>query len=220
MVSFNIFIHKHYSDKMQSMDNSNNLKNEPQVTDQQWTYNSGQLEPQTQPISQPQTVDAAETNNPAEAKDGELRWSASEFVSHEKNGGWYSMLIAGTIILSVIIYFFTRELLSVIAIIVLAIATGVYGALKPRVLDYSITHSGINVGDKSYNFSQFKSFSVIEGSAVPSIQFLPQKKIAVPLSIYVSPADLDLVVETLGNYLPLEHKERDFVDKLSSRLRF
>ncbi len=76
------------------------------------------------------------------------------------------------------------------------------------------------IGDKNYNFTQFKIFSLIEGSAMPSIQLLPQKKFAVPVSIFVSPEDIDLVINTLGNYLPFEKKQRDFVDKLSSRLRF
>ena len=192
----------------------NHKSGEPGVIDQNWQYNSGQLT-DNQNLDSKEAVKKSNTT----PKSG-LNWSASEFLSHEKNGGWYMLLIIGTVILAAIIFYITKEILSVIAILVLGVATGVYGALKPRVLEYSISDHGITIGDKNYNFTQFKSFSLIEGSAMPSIQLLPQKKFAVPVSIFVSPEDIDLVINTLGNYLPFEKKQRDFVDKLSSRLRF
>lgn len=196
------------------MDNNQN-ENSPQIEEQKWQYNSGQL-------MQQDNIFSAGTSNDSDnaAPANEIKWSASEFTQHEKNGGWYSMLIAGAIIVSVIVFIITREIISIVAIAVLAVAIGIYGALKPRTLEYFINHDGISVGDKLYRFDQFKSFALIEGTAIPSIQLMPQKKLAIPLSIYLDPASLDDVIDVLGNYLPFEQKKRDFVDRLSSKLKF
>ena len=147
-------------------------------------------------------------------------WQASEFAANEKNTSWYLMLAVTAVILSVITFFITKSPLSIIVILVLAIAVGFYGNIKPRTLSYSIEELGIKIGDKFYGFNEFKSFSVLEDMAVPSINLMPIKKLMMPISIYIAPSDLSKVADILGNYLPFEEKQRDFADKLSHRLRF
>lgn len=175
-------------------------------------YNSGQLEQQ-------QGFDSSRAENPTQ-QDGVVRWSASEFIAHEKNGSWYAMLIAGTIILSVIVFIITREWFSIVAIIILAIALAVFGKLKPRVLDYAIAPDTISVGEKQFTYDMFTSFAVIEDGGMTSLQLLPQKRFMVPITLYLDPAQADEIIETLGEYLPFEHRERDLTDRISSRFRF
>ncbi|MBP7820796.1 hypothetical protein KA043_01680 [Candidatus Saccharibacteria bacterium] len=147
-------------------------------------------------------------------------WQASEFAANEKNTSWYLILAVTAVILSAITFLITKEYLSIIVIVVLAIAVGFYGNIKPRTLSYSIEELGIKIGEKFYSFNEFKSFSVLEDMAVPSINLMPIKKLMMPISIYVAPNDLSKVADILGNYLPFEEKQRDFADKLSHRLRF
>ncbi len=183
-----------------------------QVTQPQWQYQSGQLE-QTGTFDQPQ--------DPQSVTDSETQvsWTASEFVSHEKNGGWYAMLIAGALVLGLGIFFLTKEWFSIVAIAVLAIAVGMFGNLRPRVLNYEISPDGILVGEKRFSFDEFRSFAVIE-EGMPNIQLLPQKRFMMSITMYLDPAQGDHIVEVLGDYLPFEHRERDFVDKLTSRFHF
>lgn len=147
-------------------------------------------------------------------------WQASEFVKNEKNGSWYLILIISAIVLCALTFFLTKELFSIIVIIVLAIAVGFYGNVKPRTLSYTIKSDGIQIGDKFYHFEEFKSFSILQDMAVPSLNLMPIKKLMMPISIYVAPIDLDKITKLLGNYLPYEERQRDFADKLSHRLRF
>ena len=174
-------------------------------------YNSGQLDNSNSDYSQGASQDK---------QVGSVSWTASEFVAHEKNGGWFAILIAGSIILAAIIFIVTREWLSIIAITVLAVAVGVFGNLKPRVLQYEISPKGITVGDKHFAFEDFKSFSVIEDGAIASIQLLPQKRLKTLLTVYLDPAQTDNIIELLGDYLPFDQRKRDMSDKLSSRFRF
>lgn len=175
-------------------------------------YTSGQLEQQQAPDF---------TQGVAEVKqDGAVSWTASEFIAHEKNGSWYAMLIAGAIITGIIVFIVTREWFSLVAIAVLAAAIGVFGNLKPRVLNYAVAPDGISVGDKFFDYNTFKSFAVIDDGAMVSLQLLPQKRFMVPITVYLDPTQADKIIETLGEYLPFEHRERDLTDRISSRFRF
>lgn len=194
------------------MDEQQKGDQQPQVIGQQWQYQSGQLE---QPQAPTPTEPAQAAND-----DGVIRWSASEFVSHEKSGMWYVVLVVIAVVIAGVMYAVTREIFSIVVVAVLAVALGVFGALKPRTLDYVVDGGGITVGDKQFPYDTFKSFAVIEDAPVPSIQLLPQKRFMVPITIYFAPTDADTIIDTLGQFLPFEHKKRDNVDKISSRFRF
>ena len=181
---------------------------QPQVAQPQWQYQSGQLEPQQNP------------EQPVQGADSTKRWTASEFVSHEKNGSWYIALSFIAVVVAGLTYLITREIFSIIVVLILAVALGVFGALKPRTLDYAIAPDGVTVGNKHFPYETFRSFAIIEDAPVPSIQLLPQKRFMVPITIYFDPNDGDEIIDTLGQFLPFEHKERDMVDKISSRIRF
>jgi len=185
---------------------------QPQVIGQQWQYQSGQLE-------QPQAPEPV-ARTPSADEDGTIRWSASEFVSHEKSPFWYVALVAAAVILAAVMYLATKEIFSIVVVAVLAVALGVFGALKPRTLDYAIDGSGVTVGEKHFPYDTFKSFAIIEDAPIPSIQLLPQKRFMVPITIYFAPTQQDDIIDTLGQFLPFEHKKRDNVDKITSRIHF
>ena len=188
------------------MENNSNSQNESN-TKPVFTYNSGQLSD----VKVPQAVTPM-TN--------EVKWSASEFISHQKTTGWYLMLIMITIVVSGIIFLLTRQYISVGVIIVLAIAFGVYGSVSPRSLEYSVDSSGITVDKKHYNYELFKVVQRIEGGIIPSITFIPVKRFAVPLTIYFSPEQESQILDIVGEFLPTEIKQIEAMDKLVARLRF
>lgn len=206
------------------MDNQQNINykpedGQPQVVQPQWQYQSGQLQPQSNPLpAAPQPLQQPQNQ---QMDDGSIvSWSASEFIAHEKPKSWYLKLALVATFGSAVIYIITREIFSVIVVVVLSVALGVYGGVKPRTLKYSIYPEGIMVGDKIYPYESFRSFSVLDDTQTPSIQFLPQKRFMVPISIYCSSRDVNAISEILGEFLPYEHKERDMVDKISSRIKF
>jgi hypothetical protein len=189
---------------------------EPQP--QQWQYQSGNLTPNNsfQDTAQTAQPNPVASTSPAES----ISWNASEFLHHEKSGSWYVYVSLTALVLAVGIYFATREIFSVVIIILVATIFGAFGAMKPKVLEYSIGPKGIQVATKHFNFEDFRSFAVIEEGALPSVQLLPQKRLAIAITMYFEPKDADKIVKILGEYLPLEHQDNDFIDKFASKIHF
>jgi hypothetical protein len=171
------------------------------------------------------TAPAAQTAPPAVApaydpSQGEIVWSASEFVAHNKGMGWYATLGLAAVALSAVVFLLTRDLVSVIIIIFVAVLLGISAVRKPRVLNYQLNGSGLTIGQKFYPYLEFKSFSVMEEGAFSSIMFLPLKRFMPPISIYYDPKDEDQIVNMLAHYLPLENRTHDAIDSLIKRIRF
>lgn len=184
-------------------------------TQNNWQYTSGQLTAD-QP-TQPQ-----QKNRQTSPEEALAEWSAQEFIEHDKNGKWYVTLAVGSVVISLLLYVITREFMSVIVTLLLAVAMAIYGSAKPKTVNYVINPNGISVDGKMYNFSEFKSFSIIEWSpsSVPYIQLIPQKRFMIPLSIFVDPAHSKDIAEMIGTFVPYDQRQPDFVDKLSNRFRF
>jgi hypothetical protein len=150
-----------------------------------------------------------------------LSWEASEYIDHEKSGGWYILLTVGAVVVAVGVYFLTKgDWFATGVVSIAAILFGIVAARRPRTLKYEITGQGIGIGDKHYAFSEFKTFSLITDSALHSIQLLPLKRFMPPLSMYFPPTEEENVVQTLGNYLPYENRGHDAFDRLMGRIRF
>lgn len=181
----------------------------------QWSYTSGQLM-QNGEQTQPAQNDIAQTAGDEPI----LSWTASEFIEHDKNGQWYLALAGAAIAISLIVYIFTRQIISIVLVLVMAVVFGVYGSAKPRVLTYSVTNKGLVVGNTLHPFSVIKSFSVINGGGMPYIQVLFQKRLSIPVNIYAAPEEIDIITEAIGQFVPYDQKKRDIADKLSSRIRF
>lgn len=204
-------------DQMPSQEKSTPEETETQVPQTSWQYTSGQLSQENPETKASYRIVGEDKQQPEKTL---YTWQASEFASNEKRFTWYIYLALLTIIASALIYVISRNLMSVAVLVVLAIVVGIYGNLKPRTLTYSITSTGIKIGDKYHPYSSFKSFSVLDDMSVPSIQLMPIKRLAIPISIYVAPTDINKVFESIGNSLPFEQHKRDFADKLSHKLRF
>jgi hypothetical protein len=181
----------------------------------QWSYTSGELMQsgeQTQPTQEPVPQGAA--NEPI------LSWTASEFIEHDKSTGWYLTLGIGSVVVSILVYLITKQIMSIVLVILMAIVFAIYGSAKPRTLSYTVSSSGLTVGNAFHPFNTIKSFSVINEEGMPYIQVLFQKRLSVPVTIYAAPEEIDTITEVIGKFVPYDQKKRDIADKLSSRIRF
>jgi hypothetical protein len=149
-----------------------------------------------------------------------ITWTASEYIAHDKSPGWYGMLALAALVLAAIFYFMTKDPVSPAVVVVSALLLGVYGARKPRQLQYGLGPDGITVGAKHYTYGEFRSFSMVDDGAFSSIVFQPLKRFAPPLTIYFAPEDEDHIVSVLSSSLPLDQHQPDAVDRLMRRIRF
>ena len=149
-----------------------------------------------------------------------VNWTASEYVAHDKNPGWYLMVVLGSVVIALIVYVVTRDYVSPAVMIVLGIAFAAFGARKPQVLEYGVDNGGVHIGQKSYPYGMFRTFSVLEEDAIRSILLMPLQRFNLPISIYYDPMDEQRIVEALSLHLPHEDRQVGPIDNLMRKIRF
>jgi hypothetical protein len=164
---------------------------------------------------------AGPVNEPTQAPQPALmQWKASEFIDHQKNLAWFLPLILGGGILSGAIFLLTRDILSTVVLLLGILTFGVYARQKPRTLTYSLSGTTISIGEKTYSYDDFRSFSIVQDGALFSVMLQPIKRFLPPLTIYFAPDDGEKIFDTLASHLPHEEREQDPVERLMRKIRF
>jgi hypothetical protein len=185
-----------------------------------WTFHK-EDEAQQPPPPQEQEPEQQPVDAPAPRQpQPEVAWTASEFISHNKGAGWYATLIGGLAAMCVLVYIFTRDIISIVTIAVVFILFLIIGASKPQQRHYSVDGQGITIGEKFYPYAMFKSFAVLHEGAIGSVNFIPLKRFMPELSVYFAPEDEDRILDVLLSSLPNEQRGERATDRLMKRLRF
>lgn len=150
----------------------------------------------------------------------EVAWKAAEFIAHPKTAKWYAGLAGVTVAVTVLAFLLTRDIMTVIVILICAVLFGYMAARKPRVLAYGLSDTGIYVGNKYYPYKDFNAFSIVDEGEISSIDFMPLKRFAPMLSIYCDPSYEDGVMNILTQHLPFKLHQRTAIDGLMHRIRF
>lgn len=188
-----------------------------------WEYHPDGQEPlaPAQPEQNPPVGNDLARQNPAVDNTGDdITWTAGEYIHHEKGVTWYILLFIGALVVSGLLYLITKDMISSVIIMILAIVVAVFASRKPGQVEYRVGASGISVGGRLYKYSVFKSFSIIQDEGVHSILLSPLKRLMPPITIYFAPEDEDSIKKLLGNYLPMEAGGPEAIDRLARRLRF
>lgn len=196
--------------------NGENQKPADTPPDNQWKYTSDQGQVADEPVLSPDYQPPAQRGGGPE----EVSWTASEFVAHSKNGEWFGLLGLAALAIAAIVWFITRDKISVGVVVVVAILLGVTASRKPRVLDYHLDARGLGVQEKFYPYGDFRSFAVIREGAFSSIMFIPLKRFAPPISIYYDPQDEEAIAAVISKHLPIEERQHDMIDKITRGIRF
>ncbi len=166
------------------------------------------------------TVDADQPEEqPEQPEQPPFTWQASEYVHHHKGVSWYmglALLLA--VLLGVAIIF--KLWLSMGVFVAMGLAIAVYARKPPRLLDYSLSSSGIDISGKDYPYENFRSFSVITDVSWHTIDLEPTQRFMPRLSILFGDDNFDEIVAHLAQYLPRTDREPDFVERASRYFRF
>lgn len=157
---------------------------------------------------------------PAQKHEPSISWTASEFVANHKSALWYLQFILVLAILGGLIYFITRDVLSVSVISVAGILFMILASRKPRQQDYKVDDQGITIGDKFYPYTLFKSFGLGHEGVIGAVNLMPLKRFMPEMSIYYPAEDEDKILDKLSEYLPHEQQKEAGVDRLLRRMRF
>lgn len=150
---------------------------------------------------------------------GQVEWEASEYVHHDKGMVWVAGLILAALVLcGVAIWLQAWTFL--ILIIVMALTMGFFAFRPPRAMRYSVSGTGVRMGDKFYNYDQFRAFGVLQDGAFYTMMFIPTKRFMPGLSLYFSEAEGEKIIDIVGNHLPMEDLQPDLFDTLMQKIRF
>lgn len=149
-----------------------------------------------------------------------VTWTASEFIAHHKDASWYAMLFGGFIVLAGLVYFSTKDELSIIFIAVALILFVIIGARKPQQRTYSVDNRGVTIDHKFYSYDSFKSFAILNEGAIGSVVFMPLQRFTPELTIYFAPDDGERILDVLAASLPNDQRREKAVDRLMKRMRF
>ena len=147
-----------------------------------------------------------------------ISWEAQEYIQRSKNTGWYIALILVGVALSVL-SIFLQWWTFVVLIIVSIIALIVNNLRPPRMVHYSLTDKGIKIGSKTYEYSLFKSFGVMNENRHFSIILIPRKRFAPRTTVYFPENQGEKIVDVFGARLPMKQVEPDALDKIVKFLR-
>jgi hypothetical protein len=159
-------------------------------------------------------------NRQETTKDENVSWTAKEFIEHDRGSSWYVVLVFGALLLAVVIYFITKDYFAVVATVVVGLIAAVYAGHKPKELDYELTSKFIRVGERTYSYGMFKSFSVAHEGEHTSIVLEPVKRFIPPMTLYFPPDEEKLVSNAIGSHLPMQEHQPNITERLSHRFRF
>ncbi len=147
-----------------------------------------------------------------------ITWDAEEYVVRDKTTWWYVGLVAVGLVLVAISVFF--QWWSFLAVVVLSIVSLlIYTMRPPRVLRYSLNNKGVSEGDHLYEYSEFKSFGILNENGHFAIVLTPRKRFSPQVTVYFPQAQGEEIVDAFGARLPMEEVKSDLLDKLIKFLR-
>jgi hypothetical protein len=149
-----------------------------------------------------------------------VTWTAHEYIVMEKNGLWYlifAVLVIGFVALDVLLFhIWTLSAL----VIVIAISIIVYSRRPARIIQYALSiKQGLYIGERLYNFEDFKAFGLIRDGEHHSIMLIPTKRFAPGVSVYFPEEAGEKIVDILGARLPMENLKLDIIDVVVRQLR-
>jgi hypothetical protein len=184
---------------------------------------------ESQTTEEPQDIqDANESNEASEqqpvsrsvADDHPVSWTAHEYIHVEKNGLWYVIFAAVVIGLIALDIFVLRSYTFSALVVVMAVALVIYSRRPPRTIQYTLSgDQGLYIGEKLYNFGDFKAFGLIKDGEHHSIMLLPTKRFAPGVSVYFPEEAGEQIVDILGARLPMQNFKLDLIDMIVRQLR-
>jgi hypothetical protein len=149
-----------------------------------------------------------------------ISWTGPEFIAHSKDSKWYMKLAGSTLLVTALVLLLTRDKISAGVVIFGALLFGVYAARQPRQLDYHMSETGLSIGEKYYDFQNFRSFALAPESEDACIILIPLRRFGQSLSVFFQAKDEERIINVLTDRLPFDQDHNDPIDNLMRRIHF
>ena len=149
-----------------------------------------------------------------------ITWSAQEYVHLDRSPLWFVLFAFIVLGLVAVDFFLLKSWTFSALVIVMAVALVIYVRRPPRTLTYGLSpKQGLYVGEKLYEYDEFKAFGLIKDGEHHSIMLIPRKRFAPGVSVYFPEDAGERIVDILGQRLPMETLKLDVVDLIVRKLR-
>lgn len=147
-----------------------------------------------------------------------VSWQAEEYIVRDRNTWWYIGLFlvgGGLCVLAIFLGWWTF-----LALVILSVIAILISALRPpRKIQYSLNKDGLTEGGTLHRFEDYKAFGILKEDSHFSAVLIPKKRFGLSTKVYFPSSDGEVIVDILGNHLPMEEIKLDFLDKIVNFLR-
>lgn len=141
------------------------------------------------------------------------QWTVVEYENHVRGTFWHVLMISLGIIL-VIYALATDNFLFAIIIILSAIILFLQSAVEPARVPVSITDLGVVIGDRFYNYNEFRAFYMIYNQETQTLFFETKSSLRPDLRIAIGEQDPIEIRDTLQEVLDEDlEKEEPLSDR-------
>ncbi len=157
---------------------------------------------------------------PKEEKKTGLRvsWEAEEYVTYDKNSGWYiGLAIVGIALVALAVWL--QQWIFAVVVVLAFISLLIYELRPPRKIKYVVDAKGLTEGDRVYKFEDYRAFGVMQNDKNFAIVLMPRKRFSPAVTVYFPEAKGEEIVDVFGARLPMEPVKLDLIDKIVRKLR-
>lgn len=147
-----------------------------------------------------------------------VSWEAEEYISREHTVWWFVGLAIISIALSVLAILFNGWTF-LILIILSVITIIIYSLRPPRKIHYKLDNKGLTEGKQSHKYDEFRAFGILKEGSHYSAVLIPKKRLGLQVKVYFPEGSGEMIVDQLGNHLPMEEVKLDVLDKIVNFLR-
>ena len=147
-----------------------------------------------------------------------LSWSAPEFIDRFKGISWYIFFIFSILVVSGLVYLFSRSIYSAIAIAILGISLSYMATRKPKEINCTINGRGIEINNVLHPFSDYKSYTMSSDAGIDRIDLISVKRFTPNKVIYFLPEDRSKINTVLGEFLAFENISSDRIENFMKKI--
>jgi hypothetical protein len=146
-------------------------------------------------------------------------WEASEFVNHDKPLQWF---LGFWLFIAVIcgVLGLLHQWLSIVVVVIMAMAVLVYSRKEPRVLTYALDDKGVSINGNLSPYNHFRSYNVQQQVGWEEIDLEPTKRLGARLTLLADSDSRDQIEAILQQHLPRVDRTPDVIERLSRYLKF
>lgn len=143
-----------------------------------------------------------------------IAWTAPEGIKVNRELWWYiafGVVLIGLMALAILVF---KSPTFAILLPIMTVALFLLSEKTPQNINYAISPKGVYVGDKLYDFSEFRAFGITRENNQHSAILLPVKRFSPGLTLYFSEKEGEKIVDMLGARLPMQEIKPDALEKL------